>query len=98
MHATTQKMGRVYSCTSDNNLIRRILAGDKKALEKLLLRYKDWIYNIALRMVGNPADADDVTQEVIIKIITRLTTYKPSRVPSRRPLHRLCLSSRMAHL
>jgi Sigma-70 region 2 len=42
------------------------------ALEKLILRHQAWIYKIAVRMVFQPQDADEVTQEVLIKAITKL--------------------------
>lgn len=61
----------------DEKLVQRILRkGDRSALEELILRHQNWIYNIALRMVWNPQDAEDVTQEVLIKIITKLSTFK----------------------
>ena len=46
------------------------------ALEKLVLRHQAWIYNIAVRMVFQPHDAEEVTQEVLVKVITRLSTFK----------------------
>lgn len=57
-------------------LVESARNGDRGALEKLILRHQAWIYNIALRMVLNPADAEDVTQEILIKIITKLSTFK----------------------
>jgi RNA polymerase sigma factor (sigma-70 family) len=45
-------------------------------LEKLVLRHQSWIYNIAVRMVFRPEDAEEVTQEVLIKAITRLSTFQ----------------------
>jgi len=41
----------------DKELIVRALDGNKHALESLISRYKDWIYNLAMRMVINPEDA-----------------------------------------
>jgi RNA polymerase sigma factor (sigma-70 family) len=60
----------------DENLIRLSLNGNNEALEALILRYKDWIYNIAIRMTGNAHEADDLAQEIIIKLITKLSTFK----------------------
>ncbi len=60
----------------DNILIQSALEGDKASLEILIKRHQDWIYNIALRMVWDPEDAKDVTQEVLIKIITHLSGFK----------------------
>ena len=44
----------------DKELISQVLDGDKTALEILISRYKDWIYNLAMRMVIIPEDAEDV--------------------------------------
>lgn len=60
----------------DRALLQASLEGDRQALEKLIRRHQAWIYNIALRMVWDPQDAEDVTQEVLIKIITKLSTYR----------------------
>src|SRR5262245_21021070 len=42
--------------------------GDRASLEQLVLRHQAWIYNIAVRMVFHPQDAEEVTQEVLIKV------------------------------
>lgn len=46
------------------------------ALEELVLRHQAWIYNIAVRMVFFPQDAEEVTQEVLVKAITKLSTFQ----------------------
>jgi RNA polymerase sigma factor (sigma-70 family) len=61
---------------TDENLIQEVLKGNKDSLESLVRRHQDWIYNIALRMVFYPDEAKDVTQEVLIKIITKLSTFQ----------------------
>lgn len=61
---------------ADKELIAHAVKGDQKSLEKLIYRHQAWIYNIALRMVFYPAEAEDVTQEVLIKIITKLSTFR----------------------
>jgi RNA polymerase sigma factor (sigma-70 family) len=61
---------------TDIELVRRAQDGDRDALEKLILSHQAWIYNIALRMVAFPEDAEEVTQEVLIKAITRLSTFE----------------------
>jgi len=60
----------------DVNLVERAKEGDRAALEALILRHQAWIYNIAVRMVFRPHDAEEVTQEVLIKVVTRLSTFK----------------------
>ena len=57
-------------------LVRRGKDGDRDALERLILRHQAWIYNIAVRMVFQPQDAEEVTQEVLIKVVTRLSTFQ----------------------
>src|SRR3954453_23642886 len=61
---------------TDAELIEQAKNGDRAALEKLVLRHQAWVYNIAVRMVFQPLDAEEVTQEVLVKVITRLGTFK----------------------
>jgi len=57
-------------------LIEKAVSGDKIALENLIRKHQDWIYNVALRMVYSPDDAKDVTQEVLVKVITKLSSFR----------------------
>jgi RNA polymerase sigma factor (sigma-70 family) len=61
---------------SDAVLVEQAKNGDRASLEKLVLRHQAWIYNIAVRMVFDPHDAEEVTQEVLVKVITKLSTFK----------------------
>src|SRR5580765_6909373 len=61
---------------SDVELVDQAKSGDRGALEKLVLRHQAWIYNIAIRMVFHPQDAEEITQEVLVKVITKLSTFK----------------------
>jgi RNA polymerase sigma factor (sigma-70 family) len=62
--------------STDTQLIEQAKLGSREALEKLVLRHQAWIYNIAVRMVFHAQDAEEVTQEVLIKAITRLSTFQ----------------------
>jgi RNA polymerase sigma factor (sigma-70 family) len=62
--------------STDTDLIGQAKHGSREALEKLVLRHQAWIYNIAIRMVFLPQEAEEVTQEVLIKAITRLSTFQ----------------------
>ncbi len=62
--------------TDPNELVEKALGGDKQAIEDLLLEVKDFIFNLSLRMLGNTHDAEDATQEIIIKVITKLSTFR----------------------
>ena len=54
----------------------RLKTENKDALEALVKRHQAWIYNIAWRMVGSSHDAEDVTQEILIKVMTKLSTFQ----------------------
>lgn len=61
----------------DLELVRLVQLGNKGgALEALISRHQRWIYNIALRMVCLPQDAEDATQEILIKVLTKLSTFR----------------------
>src|SRR5438034_5991215 len=60
----------------DLGLVARANAGEQPALEELVRRHQAWIYNIAIRMLAHPQDAEDATQEILIKAITRLSSFE----------------------
>ena len=60
----------------DEELVRKAKNGERDSLERLILRHQAWIYNIAVRMVFQPQDAEEVTQEVLVKAVTRLSTFQ----------------------
>ena len=60
----------------DAALVARIREGDRDALEALIERHQGWIYNIVLRMTYLPEDAEDATQEVLIKVLTKLSSFE----------------------
>ncbi|QOV91223.1 RNA polymerase sigma factor [Humisphaera borealis] len=62
--------------STDAELIDQAKNGNRDALERLVLRHQAWIYNIAVRMVFVPHDAEEVTQEVLIRAITHLGSFK----------------------
>lgn len=61
------------------SLVRRCLAGDAAAWEDLVHRYHRRIYNICFRFTGSATDADDLTQEVFIKMYRTLGSYDLER-------------------
>jgi RNA polymerase sigma factor (sigma-70 family) len=73
---TFNPFAEVVDESTDTDLIDQAKNGSQQALEALVLRHQAWIYNIALRMVFHPHDAEEVTQEVLIKAITRLATFQ----------------------
>lgn len=60
-------------------LLRRCLSGDAAAWEDIVHRYQRRIYNICYRFAGSAEDADDLTQEVFIKMYKTLDSYDVER-------------------
>ncbi len=57
-------------------LVEKATAGDKKSLETLVTNVQDIIFNLSLRMLGTFADAEDATQDILLKMITHLSSFK----------------------
>lgn len=57
-------------------LVEEAKGGNKKALESLIERIQDRVYGLALRMLGHPADAEDAAQEILVKIVTHLVSFR----------------------
>ena len=60
----------------ENEIIRSVLRGNVNDFEKLVTAYEKNVYNIALRMVGDPDDAADMTQETFIKAYRALSGFR----------------------
>ena len=60
-------------------LVRRCLGGDAVAWEEIVQRYNRRIYNICYRFAGATNDAQDLTQEVFIKMYRTLNSYDADR-------------------
>jgi RNA polymerase sigma factor (sigma-70 family) len=60
----------------DGRLVGRANSGERDALEELVKRHQAWVYNVAVRMLAHPQDAEDATQEIFIKAFTRLSSFE----------------------
>ncbi len=63
---------------SDHDLVARLWSGQTEALAILYDRYAQMVYTLALRMLSNPAEAEDLTQEVFVNFWQR-RQYDPAR-------------------
>jgi RNA polymerase sigma factor (sigma-70 family) len=61
---------------SDRALIERSIEGDRDALNALVVRHQPFVFNVAMKMFGSRADAEDLTQEIFIRVITSLRTFR----------------------
>ena len=57
-------------------LIEKAVAGDKESLETVILSVQDLVFNLSLRMLGTFPDAEDATQDILLKIITHLSSFR----------------------
>lgn len=90
MHNPFQEKNTESGCDAD--YISQSLKGDQSALEVLILRHQSWIFNIALTTTGDIHLAEDVTQEVLIKVITKLSAYDPQKAAFRTWLYRIVVN------
>ncbi len=60
-------------------LVRRCVAGDSAAWEDIVRQFHRRIYNLCYRFAGSPDDAQDLTQEVFIKIYRTLSSFDSSK-------------------
>lgn len=78
-------------------LVKRAAEGDEGAFEKLFSENQKLIYNVALKITGNPDDAEDVAQEAFIKAYRNLASFRgESRFSGW--LYRLCYNAAMDHI
>ena len=57
-------------------LVAQSRAGDRTALDGVVAAIRDRVFNLAVRMLWHPADAEDATQEILIRIIANLGSYR----------------------
>lgn len=79
----------IYSDQRDLELIPLALNGDRNSLTELIKRHQQYIYNVALKMVNNVEDAEDITQDILVKIIISLSKYDNSKGKFRTWLYRI---------
>jgi RNA polymerase sigma-70 factor (ECF subfamily) len=61
--------------TDEQELIQRLARGDRSAFREMVETHKKKIYFLALDMLGNPADAEDVSQEVFLRVFRSFKTF-----------------------
>jgi RNA polymerase sigma-70 factor, ECF subfamily len=68
--------GQPVTVLSDNLILERLSAGDLTSFDDLFYQYHDRIYGLLFRLVGNRAEAEDLVQEVFIKLYDHAYTHK----------------------
>jgi RNA polymerase sigma-70 factor (ECF subfamily) len=73
-----------------------VQAGAPLTAEQVFRDYAPRVYNLARRMLGNNADAEDVTQEVLLQVVRKLDTFRgESAFPTW--LHRVTVNAALSH-
>jgi RNA polymerase sigma factor (sigma-70 family) len=57
-------------------MVDRARAGDRVALEELVRSIQDRVYALSMRMLGLPAEAQDACQEILVKVVTNLASFR----------------------
>jgi RNA polymerase sigma-70 factor (ECF subfamily) len=60
----------------DEDLVGRFLAGDQQAFVALVERHQTRVYNVALRVLGDPEDARDATQDAFVSMLRKLSQFR----------------------
>jgi RNA polymerase sigma factor (sigma-70 family) len=60
----------------DRELVQAARAGSSEALEELIRRHQGFLHNLSLRMLYAPQDAEDATQEILVKAVTKLDGFE----------------------
>ena len=68
-----------YAASQDETLVTALEKRDQRALETLYDRYGDYVYSVCLRMVGDVQLAEDLTQEVFLRLWRRPDLYDVTR-------------------
>ena len=60
----------------DSVLIRQYLRGDSDAMERLIIKYQNRIYNVILKICANTADAAELSQETFVKVLENIDKFR----------------------
>ncbi len=75
MRVLNNRVGR-RAVADDQHLVAAALRGEARAFEALYDRHKKRVYGLCLRMMHNPADAEDLTQDTFLQLFRKLKTFR----------------------
>ena len=76
MSRPTHLQGCFSTTDPDADLVRGLKCGDPASFQKLLELYQDPVYGYICRLIDDPLDAEDVTQDVFIKVFRKVGTFR----------------------
>ena len=72
----SRQVSNMHISINDAVLIEQYRNGDSAALEQLVLKYQNRIYNVILKICADPDDAAELTQETFVKVIENLNKFE----------------------
>lgn len=82
----------------DLSLAERIQGGDEAALTELIGRYKKPILNFVYRLIGNASEADDVAQDVFVRVFQNIRAFRPNKALFSSWLFQIARNAAIDHL
>jgi len=73
---TRDKNHKTGTAEEDTQLVREFQSGDKSAFDALVLKYKDKVFNLCYRFLGDYQEADDISQDVFVKAYRSLNRFR----------------------
>jgi RNA polymerase sigma-70 factor (ECF subfamily) len=67
---------RYQMSLSERMLLGRLVKRDEDAFNQIVRAYSDRVYNLVLRLVGSPSEAEDIAQEVFVTVFKSIDTYR----------------------
>ncbi len=71
-----QPPGTYQMSIGERLLLNRLIKRDEEAFNEIVRSYSDRVYNLVLRLVGSPAEAEDIAQEVFVTVFKSIETYR----------------------
>lgn len=75
-HETTRSRKVKSSPAEHNDVVKAVLAGKKELFSKIINDHKNLVYSILLRMTDDHEEANDLAQEVFVKVYRQLNQFK----------------------
>jgi RNA polymerase sigma-70 factor, ECF subfamily len=90
-------VGNTFQSAADGDLIRSLRAGHETAVADLSREYGSRIYQLALRYLKNPEDAEEITQDVLLKAVDKIGEFRGDSALSSW-LYRITFNASMSRL
>lgn len=79
----------VHNTRNDADLVARVQAGDRRAFDALMRSHHAFVHAVTFRILGDEADAQDITQECFLRVWQEIGGYDPARGQLRTWMYRI---------